>query len=522
MAKRVRRKNRQVREWLTVGAIALVTLVALRGLGFEPAWGAFALAAVVGSLGLATAEIGVFASVIAIAMPLAAADPILGMLFLVLGAVGTHYLGPDSPRMFVIIAASIAGAFLGPAWAVAAIAGFLLGAGEGALAALIAASSAQLLGLLLGRERILFTLTGGSADTRLFTFADGASGPNLFSMSWLTDSISKLGPQSVDGLSRSFTGISNGGALIIQPLLWAVAAVVAGSVVRAARRRRRPLVGIIGMAAAPLIPALGAAALDPPGSLPGGTVALAGAALASCAIAAVFAWGWDRVFPYEAVEEVRESADNSMAAEDADVDELLRLIATAEERLASEHTTQRIVMITDMKSFSRMTEEDGSVLTAKAIQRHRDLLLPIIDSHGGHGKSTGGDGLVAAFESTEGALRAAAQMQAALDERNRTHPQDREMTVRIGLAAGEVVLDKRGRPFIGNALNLAARVMNLGDGGQAFATADVVAAAPGAVRTHPHGEFTLKNIAKPVTVHEILWHEGQVPTDPRTRQLDRE
>jgi class 3 adenylate cyclase len=175
-------------------------------------------------------------------------------------------------------------------------------------------------------------------------------------------------------------------------------------------------------------------------------------------------------------------------------------------------------MITDMKSFSRMTEEDGSVLTAKAIQKHRDLLLPLLEKHGGHGKSTGGDGLVAAFQSADGALKAAAEMQAALDAHNRSHPQDREMTVRIGLAAGEVVLDKRGRPFIGNALNLAARVMNLGDGGQAFVTADVVEMAPAAVRTHSLGAFDLKNIAKPVTVLEILWHAGQSPSDPRLQE----
>ena len=35
-------------------------------------------------------------------------------------------------------------------------------------------------------------------------------------------------------------------------------------------------------------------------------------------------------------------------------------------------------MITDMKSFSRITQERGSMLTAKLVQRHRDLCLPVI------------------------------------------------------------------------------------------------------------------------------------------------
>ena len=208
-----------------------------------------------------------------------------------------------------------------------------------------------------------------------------------------------------------------------------------------------------------------------------------------------------------------------MSSEDADVDELLRLIATAEDRLASHHTTSKVVLITDMKSFSTMTEEDGSVATAKAIQRHRDLLIPIITSMGGSGKSTGGDGLVAAFESAGAGLTAAASMQKALAEHNAGHPGEREIWVRMGLASGEVVLDNGGRPFIGAALNLAARVMNLADGGQVYATGDVATEAePAGLQRHSFGKFELKNIAQPVEIVEILWDEGQQPRGPKVAE----
>jgi adenylate cyclase len=199
------------------------------------------------------------------------------------------------------------------------------------------------------------------------------------------------------------------------------------------------------------------------------------------------------------------------------VDELLRLIATAEDKLSAQHTTTKTVMITDMKSFSRMAEEDGSMLTAKAVQRHRDLLLPIIEAHRGHGKSTGGDGLVAAFDVPSDAINAAAEMQAALARYNASHPDEREMTVRIGIAEGEVVLDRGGRPFIGTALNLAARVMNLADGGQAFSTSEVASRAKGRWTMHSHGQFSLKNISTPIEVIEVLWADGQLPLDPRQR-----
>ena len=106
-------------------------------------------------------------------------------------------------------------------------------------------------------------------------------------------------------------------------------------------------------------------------------------------------------------------------------------------------------------------------------------------------------------------------MQQALAEHNAEHPGEREIWVRMGLASGEVVLDNGGRPFIGAALNLAARVMNLADGGQVFATGDVAAeAAQAGLVSRSFGDFELKNIAKPVEVVEILWAEGQEPQRP--------
>ena len=170
-----------------------------------------------------------------------------------------------------------------------------------------------------------------------------------------------------------------------------------------------------------------------------------------------------------------------------------------------------------MKSFSRMTEEDGSLLSAQAVQRLRDLLLPVIIAEGGSGKSTGGDGLVAAFDCAADAARAAVHIQLALADYNQRADRQRELMVRVGIATGEVVLDKNGRPFIGSALNLAARVMNLADGGQAFATSDVVCSAGSEFRVHSHGAFEFKNIAQPVEVFELLWQAGQMPSSPEDR-----
>jgi len=498
VAQSIPRENAQLLEWLRAGALGGVTWLGLWAMNVGPGWLAVALGIAAAVLALASAELGVLAAVVALSLPIIAAQPLLGFLTLVLGVVAVRYLGADGGRAFLVIGLAVVGAFLGPVWAAAALAGYLLGAGEGALAAAVACVVVESIGVATGRPAIGVTITGGPADA-LVSFARMPG--TLLSIEWLRQAFSTLNSDSVNRLVAGFSSISQPVGLIAQPAIWAVGGVVSGVIGAHARRRKSLVLSMVAVAAGVGAIAAGTVILFTLLGLPPAWTALALSLVSSLVLAVVFVGLWERVFtPVPVVPApVAPARRTGMASEDADVDELLRLIATAEDQLQSRHTTNKIVMITDMKSFSRMTEEDGSVVTAKAIQRHRDLLLPIIEKNGGSGKSTGGDGLVAAFETADQAVLAAAEMQRALAASNESHPNEREIWVRMGLASGEVVLDKGGRPFIGGALNLAARVMNLADGGQAFATGDVASAAhvPG-IATHSFGEFELKNIARPV------------------------
>ena len=106
-------------------------------------------------------------------------------------------------------------------------------------------------------------------------------------------------------------------------------------------------------------------------------------------------------------------------------------------------------------------------------------------------------------------------MQQALAAYNLKRQGEEAVLIRAGAAIGEVVLDKGGKPFLGDALNLAARIMSLADGGQVFTSRTVLerAGSPsfGAVS---HGTFRLKNIVEPIEVVEILWSADQTARAP--------
>ncbi len=260
-----------------------------------------------------------------------------------------------------------------------------------------------------------------------------------------------------------------------------------------------------------MVLALGSLALDTAFDGPVATSRLLATAAVSLPLALAGTAVALLVFPERSI-----SLGTAAPAAPRDVDDLLRTIAAAEDELASRHNTEAVVLITDMKSFSAMTEEIGSVESAKIVQRHRDLLLPIIASHRGKGAPTGGDGLVAAFGSAADAVAAAAAMQAALEGYTGSDRSPHELSVRVGIASGEVVLDAAGCPFLGGALNLAARVMDLADGAHIMMTGQVASASALAPdRLYAHGEYKLKNIAEAVPVAELLWREGIEPQEIR-------
>lgn len=499
MSSRTRRPDSLIFPWLRAAVTGSAIYLGMTALGVSPAIAPLVLAVVGGALSLLVGELGVLTAVTALSLPLIATAPVLGVGFFVIGLASARYFGTIDGRGFMVIAVAVAAAFFGPVWASVALAGLVLGASRGAVVAAAACVLVQALGIALGVDAVGVIHAGGGSpliDSELMP-------ASLLAVSWFSDSLRTIDAAMVNRTVSAFTSASQPWILLTQPLLWAAGAVIAGSAAKQARRRGRLLESLLGVTASVGLLYAGSYLL----SLSAGTelspADLAQTGLLSAALAAIAVVLQDRLFLVEAR---TSQTPVSICSDDADVDELLRLISTTEEKLASQHTATRTVMITDMKAFSTMTEEEGSLLSAKAIQRQRDLLLPIIQRHGGAGKSTGGDGLIAAFEDPGSALLAASEIQRALTIQNDLRPSERALCVRIGVASGEVILDRNGRPFIGAAINLAARVMGLADGGQCYTTAEVARAAKGQVATRSLGHFDLKNIAEQTEVAELLWN----------------
>ena len=135
---------------------------------------------------------------------------------------------------------------------------------------------------------------------------------------------------------------------------------------------------------------------------------------------------------------------------------------------------------------------------------------------GGHVLKKLGDGLMALFgypqaqeNDAERAVRAALAIQRALADLNarNARPGAPELSARIGLECGSVVVDAAGEVF-GEAPNVAARVQAAAEPGTVLITANVQRQTAGLFVVEDKGAHDLKGVPVPVTLYRVVRASG--------------
>ena len=161
-------------------------------------------------------------------------------------------------------------------------------------------------------------------------------------------------------------------------------------------------------------------------------------------------------------------------------------------------------LLTDIEGSTAAWEADAAAM-AVALARHDELVEQVVTSRGGRLIKTRGEGdaTFSVFERPSGAASAALELQDAI-----THEpwELREpMRIRVALHTGEVEL--RDGDYFGRAVNRAARLRSLAEGGQILcsgATAElVIDTLSDDVMLSDLGMRQLKNLARPEHVFEL-------------------
>jgi class 3 adenylate cyclase len=162
-------------------------------------------------------------------------------------------------------------------------------------------------------------------------------------------------------------------------------------------------------------------------------------------------------------------------------------------------------LFTDVEGSTRLLGELGAEGYADALAEHRRVLRDAFAAHGGVEVDTQGDAFFVAFPTAPGALAAAAQLTAALE--------DGPIRVRVGLHTGTPLLTEEG--YVGEDVHRAARIAAAGHGGQVLVSASTAALLPPSNDQSQGwvlrdlGEHRLKDLSAPERIHQL--GDGEFP-----------
>jgi len=153
-------------------------------------------------------------------------------------------------------------------------------------------------------------------------------------------------------------------------------------------------------------------------------------------------------------------------------------------------------------SYSRLLADDPDH-TAAALSAARAIVDDEIAAAGGTLVNFVGDNFMAVFDECEPAIQTAIAVTSALAANNETVPEFQRLRFRMGVDVGPVLIDRDGA-YLGDALNIAARIQSIAQPGGLSVSGDVYRALDEpALRFHSKGRQRLKNIPEEVEVFDF-------------------
>lgn len=160
------------------------------------------------------------------------------------------------------------------------------------------------------------------------------------------------------------------------------------------------------------------------------------------------------------------------------------------------------VLSADVEGFSRLMDEDEPG-THEKLTEFREIIDGYCRLHKGRMVNTAGDGFLLEFASAVDALGCAVDMQREFEARNVDVPEERQMRFRIGINVGDVI--EEGDEIFGDAVNIAARLQALADGGGICISGEAYDQVKKKL-AFPYdflGERRVKNISEPVRIYRV-------------------
>src|SRR6266513_1818290 len=165
----------------------------------------------------------------------------------------------------------------------------------------------------------------------------------------------------------------------------------------------------------------------------------------------------------------------------------------------------RTILFTDVVNSTTLTQSLGDEAALAILGVHDTIVRDALSALGGREVKHTGDGIMASFVSTAGAVRCAIQVQRELARHAQANP-DRQLKVRVGAAAGEPV--EQHNDLFGTTVQLASRLCGHAQPEQILVSNVIAELCLGkGLLFEDLGEVSLKGFGHPVRAHAAAWKQ---------------
>jgi adenylate cyclase len=168
------------------------------------------------------------------------------------------------------------------------------------------------------------------------------------------------------------------------------------------------------------------------------------------------------------------------------------------------------ILAADVVGYSRLMAADETGTLAQLRTHRKELIEPKTAEHHGRVVKLMGDGTLMEFGSVVNAVNFAVDVQKAMAERNVDVPDERQITYRIGINIGDIIVEDDD--IYGDGVNVAARLEQLAEPGGICIAGNVFDQVKNKIDIcfQDMGEQDLKNVPEPRRAYRIVMGEKDV------------
>lgn len=201
---------------------------------------------------------------------------------------------------------------------------------------------------------------------------------------------------------------------------------------------------------------------------------------------------------------------NKSGQDPENIEQIMRERGRLDQIIHKKFRKRMAILFSDVCGYTQFMDTRGDIAGRAWIQKHHDIVLPLIEQHGGKVLDIMGDGVMASFPTSLPAVQASMEIQRSLNKYNKETGTADEIHVSMGVNTGDILVDEEH--IAGDVVNVASRIESKADRDQILIAKSTYEDVCGSedVLCRAHGSVSVKGKAEPLELYRVVWQDEEI------------